>query len=57
MKRMMDTKQIAELATRIVVAMLENGKENCSDIGRVCEMYRAISVQISDSDRELSKAS
>ncbi len=52
---MMDTKQIAELTTRIVVAMIESGKADCTDIEKVCEMYKAISEQIVVSESELSK--
>lgn len=52
---MMDMKQVAELTTRIVVALIESGKVDCSDIEEVCEMYRAISVQIVSSETELSK--
>ena len=52
---MMDTKQVAELTTRIVVAMIESGKADCSDIEKVCEMYRAMSEQIVNTESELSK--
>ncbi|MBQ9904906.1 MAG: hypothetical protein IJM47_08995 [Synergistaceae bacterium] len=52
---MMDTKQIAELTTRIIVALIENGKADCTDIEKVCKMYRAICEQIVITESELSK--
>lgn len=46
----METKEIAELATRIVIAALESGKLTCLDIPKT---YRAVSLGIRNTEKEL----
>lgn len=52
---MMNSKEMAELATQIVVAAIGSGKLNCADSEKVCGLYSAVINQVQESDIEVYK--
>lgn len=52
---MMNSQEMAELATQIVVAAIGSGKLNCADSEKVCGLYSAVINQVRESDIEVEK--
>ena len=51
----MNSKEIAELATQIVVAVIGSGKYDCTDSEKVCELYSAVILQVQKSEAEINE--
>ena len=51
----MNCKEIAELATQIVVAVIGSGKYDCTDSEKVCELYSAVILQVQKSEAEIGE--
>ena len=52
---MMNSKEMAELATQIVVAAIGSGKLDCADSEKVCGLYSAVINQVQESDIEVDE--
>ncbi|MBQ4400975.1 MAG: hypothetical protein II832_02290 [Synergistaceae bacterium] len=44
----MNSKEIAELAVQIVVAVIGSGKYDCADSEKVCGLYSAVVSQVQE---------